>query len=81
MRGACDQCAADCCDAVLIVVLSSLSASLNRASTHGSLEEGKRGDFVMLSTAIWEHIIYEQCDPPIAAVFKEGKMVFQAKKD
>ncbi len=51
------------------------AASLNRGELHGSLEVGKYGDFVVLDTAPWTHIIYEMVDPPIGSVYKRGRRV------
>jgi len=53
-------------------------ASLNRSHSHGSLEPGKQGDFVVLNATAWEHLVYELVDPPIEAVYKQGKKVFGA---
>jgi len=49
--------------------------SINREKTHGSLEVGKAGDFVVVDHANWEHLIYELADHPIAAVYKGGNRV------
>jgi imidazolonepropionase len=49
------------------------TASLKRSSTHGSLEVGKVGDFILLNAAPWEHLVYEMVDPPIEAVYKHGR--------
>merc|ERR1711972_910554 len=49
--------------------------SINREKTHGSLEVGKAGDFVVVDHANWEHLIYELADHPISAVFKGGEPV------
>jgi len=49
--------------------------SINREKTHGSLEVGKCGDFLVLFTPNWEHLIYELADPPIMAIIKDGNHV------
>eukprot|EP01083_Nonionella_stella_P071048 190564_1 len=51
------------------------AASMARSSTHGSLEVGKSGDFIVLNAPRWEHLIYQLCDPPIEAVYKKGVKV------
>ncbi|XP_068081886.1 probable imidazolonepropionase isoform X2 [Anabrus simplex] len=35
------------------------AAALGRASTHGSIEVGKYGDFILINADRWEHIIYQ----------------------
>lgn len=62
----------------LVAATINAAASIKRAATHGSLEVGKAGDFVLLNAAPWEHIVYELCDPPIEAVFKRGRPMFTA---
>jgi imidazolonepropionase len=57
----------------LVAATINAAASLRRGATHGSLEVGKVGDFVLLNAAPWEHLVYEMCDPPIEAVFKRGQ--------
>lgn len=56
-----------------------VAASINRSTTHGSLEVGKKADMVVLDTDNWEHLIYELIDPPIEAVIKEGNEVFSKR--
>lgn len=51
------------------------AASINRSRTHGSLEEGKHGDFVIVDHENWQHLIYEMACHPILAVFKDGKRI------
>jgi imidazolonepropionase-like amidohydrolase len=63
-------------DEALIAATINAAASMCRAETHGSLEAGKHGDFVVVDAADWRHLIYEQVDPPIAAVYKQGALVF-----
>lgn len=56
------------------------AASLGLSATHGSIEVGKVGDFVILDASKWEHIIYEMADPPIQFVFKRGITVYSNLK-
>lgn len=51
------------------------AAALGKAHEVGSIEVGKLGDFVVLDTPNWEHIIYEIGDSPIQAVIKRGKVI------
>ena len=51
------------------------AASMNRERTHGSLEVGKFGDMVVLSTPDWRHLVYEMVNPPLAMVIKSGTVV------
>jgi len=46
-----------------------------RAVRYGSLEVGKEGDLLVIASPRWEHLIYELGDPPIAGVFKAGRLV------
>ncbi len=32
--------------------------SMNRSNSHGSIEIGKKADFVIINAKRWEHIIY-----------------------
>ncbi|KAI9914807.1 hypothetical protein PsorP6_008039 [Peronosclerospora sorghi] len=48
------------------------AASINRSTTHGSLEVGKQGDLILMRATQWEQIIYEMGDPPIEHVVKKG---------
>jgi len=41
---------------------------MGKSDTHGSLEVGKAGDFLLLEADKWEHLIYQQIDPPIQQV-------------
>ena len=60
----------------LVAATLNAAASVNKSHSHGSLEVGKRGDFVILDSPVWEHVIYELVDPPIMKVFKNGTCVF-----
>jgi imidazolonepropionase len=59
----------------LVAVTINAAASINRSKTHGSIEVGKMGDFVIVNSPRWEHIVYEMTDPPITHVIKLGKIV------
>lgn len=59
----------------LVASTINAAASMNRSSTHGSLEVGKLADFVLIDTPRWEHIIYRMADSPIQAVYKNGVRV------
>ncbi|KAF2071065.1 hypothetical protein CYY_007619 [Polysphondylium violaceum] len=63
----------------LVAATINSAASINRSSTHGSLEVGKCADFVILNAPKWEHIIYQMCDPPISLVIKKGNVAFESK--
>ncbi|EGC30061.1 hypothetical protein DICPUDRAFT_58479 [Dictyostelium purpureum] len=63
----------------LVAATINAAASINKSSTHGSLEVGKFADFVILNSSKWEHIIYELVDPPISHVVKKGSLVFSNK--
>jgi imidazolonepropionase len=52
------------------------AASINRGNSHGSLEVGKVGDFVVLRAESWDNLIYELVDPPILYVAKKGRIVY-----
>jgi imidazolonepropionase len=65
------------CNEALVAATINAAASVNRSATHGSLELGKYGDVVVLDAPQWEHIVYQLVDPPISAVFKEGRLVWQ----
>ena len=57
------------------LVASTLNAaySMGMEVTHGSLEVGKKGDFVVIDAPQWENIVYQfGANPPIAAVVKDG---------
>lgn len=51
------------------------AASINRSHSHGSLEQGKHGDFVIIDHENWQHLIYEMASHPVLAVFKDGKRI------
>lgn len=55
-------------------------ASLNKSSTHGSLEAGKQGDMIILDAPTWEHLVYQLVDPPIQSVIKKGNVIFERKE-
>jgi len=53
------------------------AAALGKQSTHGSLETGKYGDFLILNTSRWEHLVYQMGDndQTIGKVVKHGRIV------
>lgn len=63
---------------VLNAATINAAASMGRADTHGSLEVGKHGDFIVLRADRWEHLIYQLVDPPILHVYKDGLRVYTA---
>jgi len=64
----------------LVAATINAAGSVGRSDTHGSIEIGKSGDFVILDSSRWEHIIYEMVDPPILSTIIEGKVVYSALK-
>eukprot|EP01097_Dermamoeba_algensis_P010143 TRINITY_DN7390_c0_g1_i1.p1 TRINITY_DN7390_c0_g1~~TRINITY_DN7390_c0_g1_i1.p1 ORF type:complete len:437 (-),score=87.41 TRINITY_DN7390_c0_g1_i1:58-1254(-) len=64
----------------LVAATINSAAALGISDSHGSIEVGKRGDFVLLSAPKWEHVIYQLVDPPISSVFKGGKPVWSSSK-
>jgi imidazolonepropionase len=65
----------------LVAATLNAAASVDKADDYGSLETGKWGDFLVLDAERWEHLIYELVDPPIAQVYKRGKLVFENKEN
>ncbi|XP_064632778.1 probable imidazolonepropionase [Lineus longissimus] len=68
-------------DEALIGATLNAAASLGKATTHGSIEVGKVGDFVILDAPRWEHLIYQMAghDHIIKYVVKNGKIVKERK--
>ena len=66
------------CAQALNAATINAAGSLNKASEVGSLQAGKRGDFLLLEAQTWEHLIYQMVDPPIAHVWKDGRLVWKA---
>lgn len=64
-------------EAIVAVTLHA-AASIGKSDTHGSIEEGKVGDFVIVGNKDWRHLIYELIDPPIENVIKRGKIVYNS---
>mmetsp|Transcript_2100 Transcript_2100/g.7602 ORF Transcript_2100/g.7602 Transcript_2100/m.7602 type:complete len:438 (+) Transcript_2100:2404-3717(+) len=60
----------------LVASTLNAAASLGKSESHGSIEEGKCGDFVIVGNEDWRHIIYELVNPPIKHVIKNGRTVF-----
>eukprot|EP01028_Stygiella_incarcerata_P007645 TRINITY_DN317_c0_g2_i1.p1 TRINITY_DN317_c0_g2~~TRINITY_DN317_c0_g2_i1.p1 ORF type:complete len:460 (-),score=121.89 TRINITY_DN317_c0_g2_i1:800-2065(-) len=59
----------------LVAVTINAAASINRSKTHGSIEVGKMGDFVIVDSPRWEHVVYEMTDPPITHIIKSGNII------
>eukprot|EP00744_Colponema_vietnamica_P006347 GILI01009230.1.p2 GENE.GILI01009230.1~~GILI01009230.1.p2 ORF type:complete len:433 (-),score=120.57 GILI01009230.1:201-1499(-) len=59
----------------LVACTINAAASMNRSQTHGSIEKGKVGDFLVLRAPRWEHLVYQMVDPPIVHVVKNGRVV------
>eukprot|EP00767_Chilomastix_cuspidata_P001431 gnl/Chilomastix_cuspidata/1540.p1 GENE.gnl/Chilomastix_cuspidata/1540~~gnl/Chilomastix_cuspidata/1540.p1 ORF type:complete len:418 (-),score=87.36 gnl/Chilomastix_cuspidata/1540:255-1508(-) len=59
----------------LVAATLNAAAAIGVSDRVGSLEEGKKGDFLVLSCPRWEHIIYALGDPPIETVWKGGRRV------
>lgn len=59
----------------LVACTLNAAAALNCSKEYGSLEVGKRADFLVLSEPLWEHLVYRMCDPPIRGVYKGGRAV------
>ncbi|GIQ87730.1 imidazolonepropionase [Kipferlia bialata] len=61
----------------LVASTINAAASIGRADTHGSLETGKQGDFIVLdaSAPSWEHIIYRLGDNVVDSVYVKGRKV------
>lgn len=55
--------------------------ALNKSKTHGSLESGKVGDFVLLNCSDWRKIIYQigNTKDLIRGVYKRGKLVSKSR--
>lgn len=56
------------------------AASMGKSDMYGSIDVGKYGDFVIVDAPQWEHVIYEMVDPPICAVYKKGKQVYESNR-
>lgn len=63
------------CGEALVAATLNAAYALGKAGSHGSLAPGKRGDFVVLGTEQWEHVVYQMGASPVAAVFKGGERV------
>nr|ACO10503.1 Probable imidazolonepropionase [Caligus rogercresseyi] len=63
-----------------VIVAATLNSaySLNRSASHGSLEAGKFGDFLVLNAPKWEHLIYQfgGHNEVIEYVIKKGDIVY-----
>jgi len=63
----------------LVAATINSAESIKKSATHGSIEVGKVGDFVIIASPRWEHIAYQMVDPPIKHVIKHGAIVFSTK--
>jgi len=59
----------------LVASTLNAAASINRSSTHGSLEISKYGNFIIVNNPNWQHLIYEMACSPIHSVYKNGKCI------
>lgn len=48
--------------------------SLGISETQGSIQEGKKGDILLLDAPDWVCLMYHFGDTPIDAIIKEGKV-------
>lgn len=62
----------------LVAATLNAAAALGKSLSHGSIEAGKQADFVVIDAPLWEHVVYELCDPPIGMVIKGGRVVSAA---
>ncbi|XP_041379330.1 LOW QUALITY PROTEIN: probable imidazolonepropionase [Gigantopelta aegis] len=62
----------------LVAATINSAAALGMAEDVGSIEVGKRGDLLILSTARWEHLVYQLAchDQCIKYVIKDGNIVY-----
>ncbi|KAJ9581105.1 hypothetical protein L9F63_023726 [Diploptera punctata] len=63
----------------LVAATLNAAASLGRGKTHGAIQKGRIGDFVIINTNRWEHIIYQMSSHHhlIDYVVKKGKVVYR----
>merc|ERR1712216_540801 len=54
----------------LVASTLNAAASINRSSTHGSLEVSKYSNFIIINNSNWQHLIYEMACSPIHSVYK-----------
>eukprot|EP00762_Andalucia_godoyi_P006476 ANDGO_02857.mRNA.1 hypothetical protein len=79
MNFACVLCKMSMPEALVAATLNA-AASIGRSREHGSIEVGKWGDFVIVNSPRWEHLVYQMGDVPIRAVIKKGVVVRDALK-
>lgn len=60
---------------ILTGVTLNAAAALRRAKSHGSLEAGKRADFLLLDCEDWRDLFYHWGVNPVAMRFKGGAVV------
>lgn len=61
-------------EALAAATLNSAYA-LGVSESQGSLEEGKKGDVLLLDAPDWVCLMYQFGDTPIEAVFKKGRLI------
>uniref|UniRef100_A0A8C8SZA5 Probable imidazolonepropionase n=1 Tax=Pelusios castaneus TaxID=367368 RepID=A0A8C8SZA5_9SAUR len=56
--------------------------ALGRSNTHGSIENGKQGDLIIINSSKWEHLIYQfgGHQELIEYVIVKGKVVYQNER-
>jgi len=62
----------------LVAATINAAGSLGRSDQHGSIEVGKWANCVVVDAPRWEHIVYQMGEPPIAAVIREGDVLFSS---
>ncbi|BHF65941.1 Probable imidazolonepropionase [Sparganum proliferum] len=62
----------------LIAVTLNAAYSINLSHKLGAITEGRQGDFVIINTRRWEHIILRHCETEdlIEYVIKKGKIIY-----
>jgi len=59
----------------LVAATINAAGSLGQSDLHGSIEVGKWGNLVVVDAPMWEHLVYQLGEPPIAHVIKKGRVV------
>jgi len=77
MHLACILCHMSMEEAVIASTLNA-AASIGMSSTHGSIEVGKKADFVLVDIPVWEHLIYQfgEHDHLIQMIVKDGIVAY-----
>lgn len=62
----------------LVASTLNAAASIGMSETHGSIEVGKKADFVLFDVPTWEHVIYQfgEYDHLIQVVIKNGQVAY-----